>query len=905
MRFSLVLTFLRLLCLLVLTQVPLHGQIVRQANTSLYLPATTPPETSGPLTYAIVSAFPGVTFNAPMGSTYPTGETSRVYVNEREGKIWIIHGVGGSSPTKSLFMDLAAHLQSQNRPLATDNENGLLAMAFHPDYQQNGWFYLFYSIRTNNQLHQRLARFTATGTAGNFRAATSASAATESPLLTLYDRIGNHNGGDLGFGGDGYLYLSLGDEGGGDDEYNNARFIDKNFWGQMLRLDVNNLATNQGPSVLAQTASTSFPSAIHPGTYKVPADNPFIGRTTWHGRSVNPANVKREIYATGFRNPFRFNFDPTTGRLFLGDVGQNTKEEVDLVVKGGDYGWSWREGDVAFNGAPKFPNDATGSTTPPSGANFSPVSPIISYPRTSAQNPNMFGASVCAGIVYRGTLLPELRGMFWVADIYSGRIRAYQETTPGVWTGQGLPSKSGIVDFGINPSTEEPLLCCLNDGLFYKIVRGTASSAPMKLSEVGVFRDMSTLATFPGFVRYRPNVSFWSDGAIKERWFAIKETTPKIGYSETGNWTFPTGTVWVKHFEIPVNGFRRRLETRLLVKTADGVYGLTYKWTSDTEAYLVPAAGETSLVPFGSSQYWRYPSRSECLSCHTAAAGYALGFNTAQINGPYPFAGTNMKQLDLLNAAGYLSGMAESIQPHLPALSTAPTQSLEWRARSYLAVNCAPCHQPGGGAQGNWDARYVTPTELSQIIQGSLINQGADPDSRVIVPGDTEHSMLLKRMQGEAQGLSRMPPVGSLMRDVDGENLIASWIQELSGYQTLQQWLDDHFGAAAGPNAAPAADADGDGLSNQEEYALGTNPQSAASRWKYDAITKANGRVTVNFTQPANRMALVEISHDLITWRMLTAVDNEYLYPAAPVNRSFYFPLTEKKRFFRVRLRQP
>lgn len=884
----------------------LWGQSARVANPHLYLPASTPPEATAGKTYSIVQAFPSLPFDQPMGSTYPPGETGVLYVIERGGKIWRVTGLSGSNPSKSLFLDIAPHLQQASRSLRTDNENGLLAMAFHPNYSQNGWFYLYYSIQAGGKLHQRLARFQAIGTAGAYRSATTALPASEIPMLTLYDRAGNHNGGDLGFGPDGYLYISLGDEGGGNDEYNNARFITKNFWGQVLRLDVNGLPGNLPPSELPQAASTAFPSGVHPGTYRVPANNPFIGRTTWHGRSFAASAVKNEIYATGFRNPFRFNFDAQTGRLYLGDVGQDFREEVNLVVAGGDYGWSWREGDQPFNDSPKYPNDSAGNTnTPPSGSAFTPVAPIISYPRSLAYNPVMHGSSVCGGLVYRGTLFPELVGSYLVSDIYSGSFRAFKETTPGQWTALGLFYKPGLVDFGVDPSSGEPLFCCLNDGHLYKLVRGTPYYAPALLAEVGIFSNLPNLTPNPGVVAYQPNVSFWSDGATKRRWYTHKETAPKIGYNEAGNWTFPTGMVWVKHFDILHQNVNKRLETRVLMKTTDGVYGLTYKWRADnSDADLVSANGETSLIP-NSGQSWRYPSRGECLNCHTAAAGYALSFNTAQLNGKTTFTGNLSSHIEVLAQTGYMTGYTGTSTRYLPALSTATTQSLEWRVRSYLEVNCAPCHQPGGGAQGNWDARHSSPTALSQIINGMLVNQGSDPASRVLVPGDAEHSMLLKRMQGQAGSLTRMPPVGSIARDSEGEALIAAWIEELAGYQTLSQWLEQQFGPEPGPSGLAAADADGDGYSNEEEYILKTDPKDAASRWRCDSILISGGRMIVGFTQLANRQALVETSRDLITWRPLNLVDNNALYPVGSVNRSFFINLTEKKGYFRIRWKRP
>lgn len=887
---------------------PVEGQLLtRIPNTSLTLPAETPPDTPAPLVYGLTAATQLV-FAQPMCTAYPPGETRRYYVAERGGKIWSVTDLSEPSQQRSLFMDLAVHLTAQNTPLQTDNENGLLSMAFHPDYHQNGFFFLYYSIRSGNQLHQRVARFKADGN-GSYRSASSASAGSEAPLLTLRDQVGNHNGGDVAFGGDGYLYLSLGDEGGANDGYNNARFINKNFWGQVLRLDVDMRPQNLIPRPLNQS-STAHPSAVHTGTFKVPADNPFIGATTWHGRNIPSNNPAREeIYATGFRNPFRFSFDPPTGRLFLGDVGQGAREEVNIVVKGGDYGWSWREGNLAFNSSPSFPDSSPGNTNAPPTTGFNPIDPIISYPRNSGTGITIHGTSVCGGIVYRGSAMPEIVGHYLVGDIFSGVIAAYRETSPGVWTGTRLLTRGDcqIVDFGTHPSTGELLLCSLNDGRLYKISRSTGGYPESTLSNVGAFWDLSSLQPHLGLVRYEPNVSFWSNGSTKRRWFGIRSsTTAKMTYSEKGNWSFPAGTVWMKHFDMNTPEGLKKVETRFLVKTQTGAYGITYKWRADqSDADLVPAEGLTENIPGSSNTPWRYPSRSECMSCHTVAAGYGLSFHTAQLNRQFTMTNALQHQITALSQAGYLEGFNAASTAHLPALSTATDQSLEWRVRSYLAVNCAQCHQPGGGAQGTWDGRYSTPTALAGLIHGTLINQGTDPANRVVVPGDVGHSMLLQRIIGPTQGLAQMPPSPGIQTDSSAVSLLTAWINELATQPSFEQWQVQHFGSSSEPEAQALVDADGDGLTNESEYLLGTDPLDRSSRWAYQSMVMNAGKLKVGFVQPANRSARVEQSQDLENWSPLEMPNGTQGFPAAPTARQFELNLSEQRRFFRIHFAHP
>lgn len=881
-----------------------QAQLVRQAATSIRLPDQPPPETNGTLSYNTVRALPAsITFTAPMATEYPPGETSQIYVIERGGRIWRVSGLGTANVTKNLFMDLGAHLNTAAARLVTNDENGLLAMAFHPQYNDNGYFYLYYSITSAGQLHQRLARFTSAARPGLFRLAPNASPATETPLLTLYDRAGNHNGGDLGFGNDGFLYISLGDEGGGGDQYNNARYINKNFWGQMLRLDVDNLATSLPASILSQPASTNFKQAAHANAYKVPANNPFIGRTSWHGQSISSSTVLKEIYATGLRNPFRFCFDSPTGRLFLGDVGQSLREEVNLITAGGDYGWSWREGNLAYTFAPAF----NGSTNPPTGSAFAPVEPIYYYGRTSAPN-GIAGSSVCAGVVYRGTRLPELQGAHLVADIYDGSIAAFNELNPGRWSGGFLTRRTGIVDFGINPSNGEPILCNLNDGILYELVATSAANAVhARLSQLGIFSDLATLAPAQGVVPYETNVSFWSDHAFKKRWFAMKNISQPIWSSVfIQPWTFPEGTVWVKHFDINRtrgnDSTRFRLETRILVKTRSSIYGLTYKWRGDqSDADLVAASGETSAIGAANpAQSWRFPSRGECLTCHRAAAGYALSFHSAQLNRSFAMSGTTpANQIDSLRSSGYVSGGLDSNTPLVAHDQS--TASLEWRARSYLDVNCSQCHRPGGQAQGNWDARATTATALAGLINGSLVSQGNDPANRVVVPGDPARSMLLLRMQG-AHGMTRMPNVGSLERDLEGEQMIADWI---TNYKSLKEWQEEHFGSADAPEAQPGHDADGDGYTNEQEYILGTLPTDAASRWAVLSCEPVNGQLEVRFPLPANSSAKVSRTSDFRFWYTVPIQEGGMNFNAADSVKTFRMSLGNRREFFKIEFKGP
>jgi len=726
--------------------------LTRVAATSLTLPATPPT-----LGYTTERALGSLSFNQPVAIVSAPGETNRLFVVEKPGRIMVVQNPGSASPTSSVFLDISS-------PVIDSGEEGLLALDFHPDYATNGYFYVWYTLNTTTAAgtgrHDRLSRFRVS--AGNPNVA---DAASEQPMITQRDEASNHNGGDIHFGPDGYLYFSTGDEGGGNDQYANGQRIDRDFFSAVLRIDVDQRAGSLAPN--------AHP-AVHAGTYTIPPDNPFIGATSFNGTAVSPTAVRTEIWATGLRNPWRFSFDPDTGRIWIGDVGQGAREEVDIVTAPGqNFGWSYREGFIA---GPR--------SNPPAAATF--TDPVWDYPRSG-------GNSITGGIVYRGSALSQLYGQYLVADYGSGNIWAlrYEGTAPA--TSTLLTTDGGIVGFGVNPANGDVLLADIGEGAIKRLVYNSTSTGtpfPTTLSATGAFSSLTTLAPNPGIVEYEPNVSFWSDHARKRRWFALRDTTSTFGFDATNNWTLPAGAVWMKHFDLETTrgdpSTARRIETRFLVRTADSVYGITYRWNeAQTDATLVPEAGadvDFAINDGGTirTQTWRYPSRAQCLACHTPQGGHAISFNTRQLNRVHAFPGGAANQVTALSDAGYLASPAPA-PATLPRLAPATdtTASVEWRARSYLDANCSNCHRPGGSALGTWDARSKTPLSLARLINGPLTNASGDAADRVIVPGDVAHSRLLHRIAG-SDGTSRMPPLGSNERDLAGEQLIADWIADLA-----------------------------------------------------------------------------------------------------------------------------
>jgi hypothetical protein len=658
--------------------------------------------------------------------------------------------------------------------------------------------------------------------------------------------------------------------------------------------------------------SAAYPSALH-GNYRVPADNPFVGYTRWHDVIIDPLTVRTEIYATGLRNPFRWSFDPSTGRLFLADVGQATYEEINLVTRGDDLGWSWREGLHPYANPPP-PTMAPPASQPgdPPGTGFNPRAPIYEYDHTNdgaGSDAVVYGPNVTGGMVYRGHRLTELQGAYLFADYGTGFLVALREQADGTWTGTRLATEPGIVDFGADPRNDDVIFCDIGEGRIKRLVRsGTVGpEPPATLSATGAFADLATLTPHAGLVPYAPNVAFWSDHAVKSRWFAIRNLTDTVGFSVDGAWSLPTGMVWVKHFDIDTTrgdpGTRRKLETRFLVRTATGTYGLSYKWRPDeSDADLVPEEGSSGLIPASSpAQIWRYPSRTECAVCHTAVAGHALSFNTRQMNRDHLLGGQMLNQVAALSDAGYFTAPVADVSG-LPAFAPADdsASSLEWRVRSYLAVNCVQCHQPGGAAIGHWDARATTPTDLANLIDGPLVNPGSDPANRWCVPGDLAHSQVLARLAGN--GVPRMPPLATRERDLAAEALLTAWINvELPARQSFPQWQVTHFAGTTSPEAQPTANPDGDAENNELEFLRREDP--LVSSPPYRPIVSVNaGEYVVTFEHPANRAVLVETSTDLMQWTRWDVPGNFPFHPATTQQRTLTGPAEGPARFFRLRI---
>lgn len=379
--------------------------------------------------YTAENAFPFLTFPAPIELTSPPDATDRIFVASQMGVIHVFPN-SQSVPSAKVFLDIS------NR-IASGGETGLLGLAFHPDYRNNGYFYLNYT-RNNPGLESVVARFRVSATDPD-----QADPNSELILLTFSQPFSNHNGGKLVFGNDGFLYIATGDGGGAGDPDNNAQNR-ASLLGKILRIDVNNTAANVN--------------------YAIPSDNPF---------AHNTAGFRKEIFAYGLRNPWKIAVDRATGQIWAGDVGQNGREEIDLITKGGNYGWRLMEGLACYN-------PASCDTT---GLNL--VNPVLEYTHASGA-----GRSITGGFVYRGTAMPNLMGKYVYGDYVSRNVWALQYGPQQQVTNTLLFQAAGnILAFGEDRSRN--LYLCLSTGRIQKITDPTAAVAtglePVPEAHVSVY----------------------------------------------------------------------------------------------------------------------------------------------------------------------------------------------------------------------------------------------------------------------------------------------------------------------------------------------------------------------------------------------------------------------------------
>jgi len=742
-------------------------------------PTVTPSPGEG--AWKLTDAFPNLDFVTPIHLEQEPG-TNRLFVGEHIGKIQVFD--------KNRQADQKSELLDISDKIWNNGESGLLCFTFHPQYGiENQYLYVSYQYRgPSGQGYTRVSRFTVP------QDGSAIDVDTELVMIQQRDQASNHNGGALLFGPDGYLYISTGDEGGGNNQYRNSQSLDDRLHGGVLRIDVDMNPATSHP-IRRQPRKINNADISFTDNYYIPNDNPFLDPD---------GGILEEFYAVGLRNPHRMTINPLTNEIWIGDVGQGRREEISLLSRGGNFQWGYKEGEL--DGPQGKPNPLIGTDQ----------EPIYTYGHNNGNN------CIIGGYVYNGNRLPSLSDRYIFADNGSRRIWAlnYNEENPGSTTAEELlianvgGGYNGISAFAVDRTNELYILTFNGQnrggGKIFILDREQAPSPepPGLLSETGAFTDLQNLTPAPGIIPYQPNVPFWSDGASKQRWVAIpndgthNDPSEQIVFSEEGIWEFPKGAVFIKHFELPVDlqnpGQTRRLETRFMVHGEDGNYfGFTYKWLPDRSDAVLLTDSLTESIEVkdldgdNTIQKWYYPNREECLTCHKEESGSVLGLNTRQLNGEiiYPLTGNQANQLATLNSLGIFTPTLNEAQiaDYLTMVPLADeSQPLEVRARSYLDANCAYCHNPFTGVLAGFDTRFTVPLANQGIINGLLRDNLGIGENRVLVPGDTVHSVLYTRMKIFDDDLA-MPPLAKNKLDQQGISLIKDWI--ISMTQKLQQTI--------------------------------------------------------------------------------------------------------------------
>ena len=690
-----------------------------------------------PPPFTVQRAFNRLKFDEPVCMAEEPG-TERFLIAQRKGKIFAFTKGTPDIESMELFLEV---------------KRELYAFSFHPDYEKNGHVFVHSPRDPNEKGENKLSRVSRFRT--NLEGTRRCDPASEEIIVEWPS--GGHNGGEAIIGPDGYLYVSTGDNSSRSDLNNTGQGVD-DLLAVIMRLDVDH--PDEGKA------------------YSIPPDNPFIGFP----------GARPEIWAFGFRNPWRMSFDAQTGGLWVGDVGQDLWEMIWLVQRGGNYGWSVREGTHPFHPEKKI---GPGPILPP----------VIEHHHTECR-------SITGGYVYYGEKFPELNGVYVYGDYEYGKIWGVR------YDGQQVTSHQELA----NTALRIPTFCVGRDsdiylmdhpsGELYTLERAPKSEAnddfPRQLSQSGLFLSVPDHELAPGIIPFSVNTAQWLDNAVKQRFVALPGES-KITFversSDAKTWAFEDGVVLLETISLEMEmgqpETRRRIETRILLKQENHWLGYSYLWNEEqTDARLVAAEGtELDLTikdPLGENgvrkQTWRVPSRNECMVCHSRAAGFVLGLNTLQMNRDHDYQGVVDNQLRALNHIGIFAEPLEKGPAEYGTLPNAydPSAELEARTRAYLHVNCSVCHVQNGGGNAKLQLKFEQEMKETQLVDEQPIHGGFGlSEPRVIAPGDPYASVLFYRLSKLGRG--RMPHVGSKLIDQRGLDLIHDWIRALDDQQPATQ----------------------------------------------------------------------------------------------------------------------
>jgi uncharacterized repeat protein (TIGR03806 family) len=653
--------------------------------------------------------------------------------------------------------------------LETPNGGTAYDIAFHPKFAENGYVYIGWNGKSGDQKknHSQITRYTMMT-----KAPYTLDVKSERTIIEW--ESDGHNGAAVCFGNDGMMYVTSGD-GTSDSDTNLMGQRTDVLLSKVLRIDVGHPEGGK--------------------EYRVPRDNPFVGDTRF----------VPETYAYGLRNPWRICCDAKTGHIWVGQNGQDLWEQAYFVRPGDNYGWSVTEGSHPF-----YLNRKPGPTPI--------VKPTVEHHHSEAR-------SLTGGIVYYSEKHPDLNGAYLYGDYSTGRIWAVKHDGEKVlWNKDVAVTPMKITAFSTDSKGE--LLICdhagSGQGGFYTLVpnpKKTADPFPRKLSESGLFASVKDHAMKPGVIPYSVNAAFWSDGAHKERFLALPPDT-RIEYKRDRGWEFPDLTVLVKSFALETTvgdpASRKWIETRFLTKQGGEWFGYSYRWNdAGTDAELIDAKGADREFTIATAagprkQTWHYPSRSECMVCHSRAANFVLGLSEVQMNKDHTYPnGRTENQLAVLERLGLLrtdwhAEVREQVKedptnrpqpgqrgvPPTTLLHQPPARlkklanpydksaDLALRARSWLHANCSSCHVEAGGGNAQMELEFKTALDKMRVLDVKPVHTTFDlPDAKLIAPGAPERSVLIHRMG--MRGSGQMPPLSTNRVDEAGLELMREWCRSL------------------------------------------------------------------------------------------------------------------------------
>jgi uncharacterized repeat protein (TIGR03806 family) len=691
------------------------------------------PEPAAP--YAVEKTFTHIEWKSP------------IYLAPEPGteKLWVVLQ-GGEKERPSRVLRIDDKPETEQTELLLEMKGRLIyAVTFHPGYRANGFIYVFSNGPTGaTERVNRISRFSVSRPAPF-----ACDPASEQVIIEW--RSAGHDGGDLGFGRDGMLYITAGDGTSDSDGWDSGQDV-SNLNATLIRIDVDHPAAGQ--------------------RYSAPKDNPFVGRP----------NTRPEIWAYGFRNPWRMCVDEKTGDIWVGNNGQDLWETAYLVHRGDNFGWSVMEGSHPF-----YPHRRRGPT------------PIV--PPTIEHHHSEF-RSLTGGVVYYGDKLPELNGAYIYGDYSTGKIwGARHREGKLVWHQELAATQLQIVAFCVDQRGE--LLVADHGGGIYRIVpkpkNVVTPKFPTRLSDTGLFTSTKDYRKDPGLIPYSVNAPGWLDGATADRYIALPGND-KISYSSSRGWGFSDGAVLVQTISLQTAPGtlepRRRIETRVLLKQDGQWAGYSYRWNQEqTDADLVNKSGEDLELSINGrnvtrTQKWRIPSRTECMTCHSRAVGFVLGMSELQMNQPILLNWLPTNQLTLLQDMGVFTGKISENLDTLPRLVNPydPHEDLNKRARSYLHANCSVCHVEAGGGNAKMELEFTRkPAEMNLLSARPQHDTLGLSNAMLVAPGEPDRSVLLARLLRRGNG--QMPPLVTAQVDEKAVAMFRQWIAAMKPELALvREW---------------------------------------------------------------------------------------------------------------------